>query len=67
MQELEIPRSSLVVSTKIFWGGKGVNDRGLSRKVGPAVPRVQGAKRTLLGKCIRCVIVWRSESNCAAH
>ena len=35
MQELDIPRSSLVVSTKIFWGGKGVNDRGLSRKVGP--------------------------------
>ncbi|KAK9835418.1 hypothetical protein WJX81_008165 [Elliptochloris bilobata] len=31
-KELDIPRSSLVVSTKIFWGGKGVNDRGLSRK-----------------------------------
>jgi voltage-dependent potassium channel beta subunit len=25
-------RSGLVVSTKIFWGGKGPNDRGLSRK-----------------------------------
>ena len=25
-------RSDLVLSTKIFWGGKGVNDRGLSRK-----------------------------------
>jgi len=25
-------RSDLVVSTKIFWGGKGINDRGLSRK-----------------------------------
>ncbi len=25
-------RSGLVISTKIFWGGKGVNDRGLSRK-----------------------------------
>ncbi len=25
-------RSDLVVSTKIFWGGRGVNDRGLSRK-----------------------------------
>jgi voltage-dependent potassium channel beta subunit len=25
-------RSDLVVSTKIFWGGKGVNDKGLSRK-----------------------------------
>jgi voltage-dependent potassium channel beta subunit len=25
-------RSDLVISTKIFWGGDGVNDRGLSRK-----------------------------------
>lgn len=25
-------RSDLVVSTKLFWGGKGPNDRGLSRK-----------------------------------
>ena len=25
-------RSDLVVSTKIFWGGEGPNDRGLSRK-----------------------------------
>lgn len=25
-------RSDLVISTKIFWGGNGVNDRGLSRK-----------------------------------
>lgn len=25
-------RSDLVVSTKVFWGGKGPNDRGLSRK-----------------------------------
>lgn len=25
-------RSDIVISTKIFWGGKGPNDRGLSRK-----------------------------------
>ncbi|MFZ2053582.1 MAG: aldo/keto reductase [Candidatus Aminicenantales bacterium] len=25
-------RADLVVSTKIFWGGRGINDRGLSRK-----------------------------------
>jgi voltage-dependent potassium channel beta subunit len=25
-------RADLVLSTKIFWGGRGVNDRGLSRK-----------------------------------
>jgi voltage-dependent potassium channel beta subunit len=25
-------RSELVISTKLFWGGKGVNDKGLSRK-----------------------------------
>ena len=25
-------RESLVVSTKLYWGGPGVNDKGLSRK-----------------------------------
>lgn len=25
-------RSDLIISTKIFWGGKGVNERGLSKK-----------------------------------
>ncbi|KAJ3051891.1 Glycosyltransferase-like KOBITO 1, partial [Quaeritorhiza haematococci] len=25
-------RSSLVISTKIYWGGRGPNDKGLSRK-----------------------------------
>jgi len=29
---LNVPRSEIVVSTKIYWGGKGVNQRGLSRK-----------------------------------
>ncbi|QTA37350.1 aldo/keto reductase [Thermosipho ferrireducens] len=28
----EFKRSDIVVSTKIFWGGNGPNDRGLSRK-----------------------------------
>ncbi|MFM7203555.1 MAG: potassium channel beta subunit family protein [Myxococcota bacterium] len=28
----ELKRESLVISTKIFWGGSGPNDRGLSRK-----------------------------------
>ena len=32
MQELGWKRSDYVLSTKIFWGGKGVNDKGLSRK-----------------------------------
>jgi len=32
IQRLGVPRSELVISTKIFWGGKGVNQRGLSRK-----------------------------------
>jgi len=31
-KELGVDRSQLVISTKIFWGGKGVNQRGLSRK-----------------------------------
>jgi voltage-dependent potassium channel beta subunit len=26
------PRESLVISTKLFWGGEGANDRGLSHK-----------------------------------
>jgi len=32
MKQQNVDRSELVVSTKIFWGGKGVNQRGLSRK-----------------------------------
>ncbi|CAL5222112.1 g4425 [Coccomyxa viridis] len=32
IKELEWKRSDYVISTKIFWGGKGVNDKGLSRK-----------------------------------
>ncbi|KAI9220840.1 NADP-dependent oxidoreductase domain-containing protein [Blastocladiella britannica] len=31
-EELGTKRSDLVISTKLFWAGKGVNDRGLSRK-----------------------------------
>eukprot|EP01101_Sappina_pedata_P012791 TRINITY_DN89_c0_g1_i2.p1 TRINITY_DN89_c0_g1~~TRINITY_DN89_c0_g1_i2.p1 ORF type:complete len:378 (-),score=173.63 TRINITY_DN89_c0_g1_i2:101-1153(-) len=30
--ELGVKRSDLVISTKIFWGGSGPNDQGLSRK-----------------------------------
>ncbi|MBU2506768.1 MAG: aldo/keto reductase [Bacteroidetes bacterium] len=32
IKKAEWKRSDLVISTKIFWGGKGPNDRGLSRK-----------------------------------
>jgi voltage-dependent potassium channel beta subunit len=32
LKRLNKPRSELVISTKIFWGGPGVNERGLSRK-----------------------------------
>eukprot|EP00803_Ostreobium_quekettii_P005675 evm.model.scf_1759.2 EVM.evm.TU.scf_1759.2 scf_1759:4266-10307(-) len=32
IKELGWKRSDLVISTKIFWGGSGVNDKGLSRK-----------------------------------
>jgi voltage-dependent potassium channel beta subunit len=35
-------RSDLVVSTKLFWGGKGPNDKGLSRK-----RIVEGTERSL--------------------
>jgi aryl-alcohol dehydrogenase-like predicted oxidoreductase len=32
MQELGWKREDIVVSTKVFWGGDGPNDKGLSRK-----------------------------------
>ncbi|RWR88528.1 Aldo/keto reductase [Cinnamomum micranthum f. kanehirae] len=32
IRELGWKRSDLVISTKIFWGGPGPNDKGLSRK-----------------------------------
>ncbi|KAG2433996.1 hypothetical protein HYH02_012457 [Chlamydomonas schloesseri] len=32
IRDLGLKRSDLVLSTKIFWGGPGPNDRGLSRK-----------------------------------
>jgi len=32
IKKAEWKRTDLVISTKIFWGGKGINDRGLSRK-----------------------------------
>ncbi|MFA7567935.1 MAG: aldo/keto reductase, partial [Alkalispirochaeta sp.] len=32
IKKLGLRRSDYVVSTKIFWGGKGPNDTGLSRK-----------------------------------
>jgi hypothetical protein len=42
MQEGGWKRSDLVLSTKIFWGGSGVNDKGLSRK-----HIIEGAKASL--------------------
>lgn len=38
----DLPRESLVISTKIFWGGKGPNDTGLSRK-----HLIEGTKKSL--------------------
>jgi len=32
IKRLGVKRSDLVISTKVFWGGKGPNDKGLSRK-----------------------------------
>ena len=32
VQELNLKRSDLVISTKLFWGGSGPNDLGTSRK-----------------------------------
>ncbi|MCE5209777.1 MAG: aldo/keto reductase [Chloroflexi bacterium] len=46
LKKMAWPRESYVVSTKIFWGGKGPNDRGLSYKhiyegVNKALKRLQ--------------------------
>ncbi len=41
-KELNLPREQLVVSTKLFWGGQGPNDTGLSRK-----HVIEGAKNSL--------------------
>ena len=32
IRKLRLKRSDLVLATKIFWGGRGPNDFGLSRK-----------------------------------
>ena len=32
LKKMDWPRESYVVSSKVFWGGEGVNDKGLSRK-----------------------------------
>ena len=32
IRHLKWKRSDFVISTKVFWGGQGPNDRGLSRK-----------------------------------
>jgi len=32
IKKLELRRESIIVSSKVFWGGEGPNDRGLSRK-----------------------------------
>eukprot|EP01118_Nematostelium_gracile_P003676 TRINITY_DN1424_c0_g1_i1.p1 TRINITY_DN1424_c0_g1~~TRINITY_DN1424_c0_g1_i1.p1 ORF type:complete len:353 (-),score=123.81 TRINITY_DN1424_c0_g1_i1:54-1112(-) len=32
LKRLNVPRDELVISTKLYWGGDGVNQRGLSRK-----------------------------------
>jgi voltage-dependent potassium channel beta subunit len=32
IKKLRWPRESIVVSSKVFWGGRGPNDQGLSRK-----------------------------------
>jgi voltage-dependent potassium channel beta subunit len=32
IKRLDLSRESIIVSSKVFWGGEGPNDRGLSRK-----------------------------------
>lgn len=42
LKQLNWDRSEYLVSTKIFWGGKGLNQRGLSRK-----HIIEGTKKAL--------------------
>ncbi len=51
-------RSDLVISTKLFWGGKGPNDMGLSRKhlvegidasLGEDATRLRGPRCSAIG------------------
>ncbi len=32
LKKMDWPRESIIVSSKVFWGGEGPNDKGLSRK-----------------------------------
>jgi voltage-dependent potassium channel beta subunit len=46
IKQMDVDRSELVISTKIFWGGSGPNQRGLSRKhilegMGKSLKRLQ--------------------------
>ncbi|KAI0800609.1 voltage-gated potassium channel beta-2 subunit [Fomes fomentarius] len=41
-KELDVKRSDLIVTTKLFWGGRGPNDMGLSRK-----HIIEGTKKSL--------------------
>ena len=51
LQALGWKRSDYVVSTKIFWGGQGPNDKGLSRK-----HIIEGTKVRCL--CLLSLVVW---------
>ncbi len=60
LQELGWKRSDLVLSTKIFWGGQGPNDKGLSRK------RVVEGLRASLQRLQVCAGAMRSALRAAA-
>lgn len=67
-QELGWKRSDMVISTKIFWGGDGPNDKGLSRKhivegtkVGPRAPRLALRLAQLQGGCSVCAAAARPQ------
>ncbi|PIL31309.1 transporter [Ganoderma sinense ZZ0214-1] len=53
-KELDVKRTDIIVSTKIFWGGSGPNDMGLSRKhltssitAGVGYSIIEGTKKCL--------------------
>ncbi|CAD7700659.1 unnamed protein product [Ostreobium quekettii] len=59
IKELGWKRSDLVISTKIFWGGSGVNDKGLSRK--HLIEGLQVLGKHSLGSCFSVGAIVGSE------
>jgi len=59
LQEKQWARSDLIISTKIFWGGEGPNEQGLSRK--HVIEGTEAALRRLQLDCVDLVFCHRPD------